>query len=186
MIRRSQNRGYATLARIADHLEQLAVGDESNAAIDAHRRGQPDDRARRQGARVPDRVRRQHGSRHRRFARADPRRRRRRAARRRWRSPTISPRRTRTSPAREREETKRLLYVALTRARDRLYLSAIAGQEWLQAHARSARGGAARAGAGAVLTRGRRRRADVSGRTQTGLSTSSWSPCRNRIQNSEL
>ena len=32
--------------------------------------------------------------------------------------------------AREREETKRLLYVALTRARDRLYLSA-AGPEWL-------------------------------------------------------
>jgi ATP-dependent exoDNAse (exonuclease V) beta subunit len=27
--------------------------------------------------------------------------------------------------AREREETKRLLYVALTRARDRLYLSAV-------------------------------------------------------------
>ena len=35
MIRRFQNRGYATLARVADHLEQLAVGDESNAAIDA-------------------------------------------------------------------------------------------------------------------------------------------------------
>ena len=35
MIRRTQNRGYATLARIADHLERLAVGDESNAAIDA-------------------------------------------------------------------------------------------------------------------------------------------------------
>src|SRR4029077_12765514 len=32
LIRRAQNRGYATLARIADHLEQLAVGDESNAA----------------------------------------------------------------------------------------------------------------------------------------------------------
>ena len=35
MVRRFQNRGYATLARVADHLEQLAVGDESNAAIDA-------------------------------------------------------------------------------------------------------------------------------------------------------
>ena len=35
MIRRAQNRGYATLARIADHLDRLAVGDESNAAIDA-------------------------------------------------------------------------------------------------------------------------------------------------------
>jgi hypothetical protein len=35
MVRRAQNRGYATLSRIADHLERLAVGDESNAAIDA-------------------------------------------------------------------------------------------------------------------------------------------------------
>ena len=35
LVRRIQNRGYATLARIADHLERLAVGDESNAAIDA-------------------------------------------------------------------------------------------------------------------------------------------------------
>ena len=35
MIRRAQNRGYATLARIAEHLERLAVGDEANAAIDA-------------------------------------------------------------------------------------------------------------------------------------------------------
>jgi ATP-dependent exoDNAse (exonuclease V) beta subunit len=36
MVRRHQNRGYATLARVAAHIEQLAVGDESNAAIDAH------------------------------------------------------------------------------------------------------------------------------------------------------
>src|SRR5206468_4355186 len=35
MIRRIQNRGYATLARIAGHLEQLSVTDESNAAVDA-------------------------------------------------------------------------------------------------------------------------------------------------------
>ena len=35
MVGRFQNRGYATLARVADHLDQLAVGDESNAAIDA-------------------------------------------------------------------------------------------------------------------------------------------------------
>src|SRR5438445_11306218 len=35
MIRRAENRGYQTLARIADHLERLAVGDESNAPIDA-------------------------------------------------------------------------------------------------------------------------------------------------------
>ena len=36
MVRRYQNRGYATLARVAEHIERLAVGDESNAAIDAH------------------------------------------------------------------------------------------------------------------------------------------------------
>ena len=35
MVGRFQNRGYATLARVADHLDQLAVGDESNASIDA-------------------------------------------------------------------------------------------------------------------------------------------------------
>ncbi len=35
MVARFQNRGYATLARVADHLDELAVGDESNAAIDA-------------------------------------------------------------------------------------------------------------------------------------------------------
>ena len=35
LIRRIQNRGYATMARIADHLDRLAIGDEPNAAIDA-------------------------------------------------------------------------------------------------------------------------------------------------------
>jgi len=35
MVRRFQNRGYATLSRVAGHLDQLAVTDESNAAIDA-------------------------------------------------------------------------------------------------------------------------------------------------------
>src|SRR5439155_1035002 len=35
MIRRAENRGYQTLARIADYLDRLAVGDEANAAIDA-------------------------------------------------------------------------------------------------------------------------------------------------------
>src|SRR5439155_20491133 len=35
LVRRIQNRGYATLARIADQLDRLAIGDESNAAIDA-------------------------------------------------------------------------------------------------------------------------------------------------------
>ena len=35
LLRRIQNRGYATLARIADHVERLSTGDESNAAVDA-------------------------------------------------------------------------------------------------------------------------------------------------------
>jgi hypothetical protein len=35
LLRRIQNRGYATLGRIASHLDRLAVGDESNASLDA-------------------------------------------------------------------------------------------------------------------------------------------------------
>ena len=35
LMRRMQNRGYLTLARLVAHLDRLAVGDESNAAIDA-------------------------------------------------------------------------------------------------------------------------------------------------------
>src|SRR5258705_559299 len=35
LIRRIQNRGYATLGRIAAHLDRLAIGDESDAVIDA-------------------------------------------------------------------------------------------------------------------------------------------------------
>ena len=35
MIRRVQNRGYATISRVAEHLERLTAGDESNAVIDA-------------------------------------------------------------------------------------------------------------------------------------------------------
>ena len=123
VIRRIQNRGYATLGRIADHLERLAVGDESNAAIDAvdavslmtvHAakglefpivfvvnvgRGTG-------GARAPIRV----------AASSDG-------------SPSVAVADFQSEAdeetlAREREESKRLLYVALTRARDRLYLSA--------------------------------------------------------------
>jgi ATP-dependent helicase/nuclease subunit A len=121
MVARFQNRGYATLARVADHLDELAVGDESNAAIDAidavslmtvHAskglefpivfvvnlgRGTG-------GVRAPIRV----------AGAGEP-------------SVAIADYQSEADEdalARDREETKRLLYVALTRARDRLYLSA--------------------------------------------------------------
>ncbi|MDP6609185.1 MAG: UvrD-helicase domain-containing protein [Vicinamibacterales bacterium] len=35
LLRRIQNRGYVTLSRIADHVDRLSSGDESNAVIDA-------------------------------------------------------------------------------------------------------------------------------------------------------
>jgi ATP-dependent helicase/nuclease subunit A len=125
LVRRIQNRGYATLDRIAEHLDRLAVGDESNAAIDAvdavslmtvHAakglefpvvfvvnmgRGTGN-------ARSPIRVGLD--------AADEP-------------SVAIADYQSESdedAQAREREETKRLLYVALTRARDRLYLSATA------------------------------------------------------------
>jgi ATP-dependent helicase/nuclease subunit A len=127
MIRRVENRGYATLGRIAEHLERLAVGDESNAAIDAidavslmtvHAskglefpivfvvnmgRGTG-------GARAPIRVAAD-GANDAQVAIAD------------YQSEADE-----DTQAREREESKRLLYVALTRARDRLYLSATVDQ----------------------------------------------------------
>jgi ATP-dependent helicase/nuclease subunit A len=123
LVRRAQNRGYATLARIADHLERLAVGDESNAAIDAvdavslmtvHAakglefpvvflanmgRGTG-------GVRAPIRVV------------DDP------AGDASVAIADYQSEADEDAQAREREESKRLLYVAMTRARDRLYLSA--------------------------------------------------------------
>jgi len=35
LVRRVQNRGYLTWSRLADHFERLSAGDESNAAVDA-------------------------------------------------------------------------------------------------------------------------------------------------------
>jgi ATP-dependent exoDNAse (exonuclease V) beta subunit len=123
LVRRVQNRGFATLARIADHVDRLS-GDVSNAVVDAFdavnlmtvhaakglefsvvflvelARGTG-------GAAPPIRVVADDGS-------GEP-------------SVSVAPFRSAADEdrrARDREETKRLLYVATTRARDRLYLSA--------------------------------------------------------------
>ena len=132
LVRRAQNNGYATLDRIVRHLDRLAVGDESNAAIDARdavnlmtvhaakglefpvvfvvnlTRGTG-------GHRSPIRV----------TSLADEE-----------VSVSVGDYRSASDEdeaAVEREETKRLLYVALTRARDRLYLGAALKDGQLQA-----------------------------------------------------
>src|SRR5499427_1877895 len=122
MIRRAQNRGYATLARIADHLERLAVGDESNAAIDAVDAVSLMTVHAAKGLEFPivflvnmgrgtggirPAIRVSETGSDASVAIAD------------YQSEADE-----DASAREREETKRLLYVAMTRARDRLYLSA--------------------------------------------------------------
>ena len=123
MIRRVQNRGYATMSRLAEHLERLTAGDESNAVIDAGdsvslmtihaakglefpvvfvvnlSRGTG---GRRHAIRVVSDAR--HGEA--------------------WLSVgDFQSEADADAKAKDREETKRLLYVALTRARDRLYLA---------------------------------------------------------------
>ncbi len=124
LIRKAENRGYATLSRIAEFLDDLAVGDESNATVDAvnavnlmtvhaakglefpvvfvvnMNRGTG-------GPRAPIRVTVDGHD-----------------------TPSVAigdfeSEADEDASVRDREETKRLLYVALTRARDRLYLSAI-------------------------------------------------------------
>jgi ATP-dependent exoDNAse (exonuclease V) beta subunit len=115
LIRRIQNRGYATLARIADHLDSLTAGDESNAVLEAL-----------------DAVNLMtvHASKGLEFpivfvvnlakgASGLPR-----PVRLSNDSVSVGPFVSDSDEdegGREREETKRLLYVALTRARDRLY-----------------------------------------------------------------
>jgi ATP-dependent helicase/nuclease subunit A len=132
LIRRIQNRGYATLGRIAAHLDRLAVGDESNAVIDAldavnlmtvHAakglefpvvfvvnlaRGTG-------GFRDPIRVVAGAGDADVSVAVGD------------FRSTADE-----DAATKEAEESKRLLYVALTRARDRLYLASVLKDGTLQ------------------------------------------------------
>ncbi|HXH24956.1 MAG TPA: UvrD-helicase domain-containing protein, partial [Vicinamibacterales bacterium] len=125
LVRRIQNRGYATLGRIVAHLDRLALGDEANAVVDASdavslmtvhaakglefpvvfvvnlARGTG-------GRREPIRVSAAPGGGAVSVSVGD------------FLSDADE-----DQAAREREETKRLLYVALTRARDRLYLGSV-------------------------------------------------------------
>jgi ATP-dependent helicase/nuclease subunit A len=125
LIRRIQNRGYGTLGRIVTHLDRLAVGDEANAVIDALDAVNLMTVHASKGLEFPVvfvvNLARGAGN------RRDPIR------------VTANPAGDAVSVAvgdfrsdadedeatREREETKRLVYVALTRARDRLYLGAV-------------------------------------------------------------
>ena len=125
MVARFQNRGYATLARVADHLDQLAAGDESNAAIDARDAVSLMTVHAAKGLEFPIvfivNMGRGTGG-----ARAAIR-----VASDSEGAPSVAiadyqSEADEDAQARDREETKRLLYVGLTRARDRLYLSATA------------------------------------------------------------
>jgi ATP-dependent helicase/nuclease subunit A len=116
LIRRIQNRGYATLARIADHLDSLTAGDESNAVLEAVDSVNLMTVHAAKGLEFPIVFVVNLGK----GASGLPR-----PVRVSGDNVSVGPFVSESDEEdrlREREETKRLLYVALTRARDRLYL----------------------------------------------------------------
>lgn len=125
LVRRIQNRGYATLHRVVSHLDRLAVGDEANAAVDAFDSVNLMTVHASKGLEFPVVfvVNLGRGTGNRRGpirVVADPS----------GEAPSVAvgdfeSEADADEAAREREETKRLLYVALTRARDRLYLGMV-------------------------------------------------------------
>jgi hypothetical protein len=125
LVRRIQNRGYATLSRIADHIDSLSAGDESNAVIEALDAVNLMTVHASKGLEFPIVfvVNIAKGA-------SGPPKPMRVAAAGRDGEPSVSigPFVSETDDAereREKHETRRLLYVALTRARDRLYLSSV-------------------------------------------------------------
>jgi ATP-dependent helicase/nuclease subunit A len=124
IIRRIQNRGYGTLDRIVTHLDRLAVGDEANAVIDAMDAVSLMTVHAAKGLEFPVVfvVNLARGTGNRRDAI--------RVAVETGEDVSVAvgdfeSLADEDEADREREETKRLLYVAVTRARDRLYLGSV-------------------------------------------------------------
>lgn len=125
LLRRIQNRGYATLTRLAAHIDRLSAGDESNAALDAldavnlmtiHASKGLEfpvvfvvNLTRATGG-LPPALRVVVQEEHQPLVAVS----------------TYDPDTAGVEATLDREETKRLVYVAFTRARERLYLSTTA------------------------------------------------------------